>query len=313
MPNRLIRYIFRKRIIYIHQIKADGGTEMKPALLLALDGSRHHERLRQVVFLTDGAVGNEDELLQLIARRLGDSRLFTVGIGSAPNTYFMSRAAAMGRGTFSYIGKDTEVKEKMTNLFAKLEHPVLSDLHLELAGSDQEIEGYPSPLPDLYLGEPLVLSVRTGWENATLRVTGTRLGKPWETLVDTSTYGKREGIGALWARKKIRSRMESLALGEDPVKVKEEVLKTALEHHLVSKYTSLVAVDTVVSRPKEEKEMTAPVTTHLPQGRQATAVFGGGAKTATPANLQMMIGVLFLAMAGFVIMSRGRRWQNHGK
>lgn len=298
---------------YIDQIKADGGTEMKPALLLALDGSQHHERLRQVIFLTDGAVGNEDELLQLIARRLGDSRLFTVGIGSAPNSYFMSRAATMGRGTFAYIGKDTEVKEKMTHLFTKLEHPVLSDLHLELAGSDKEIEGYPSPLPDLYLGEPLVLSVRTGWENATLRLTGTRLGQPWETLVDTSIYGKREGIGALWARKKIRSQMESLALGAEPGKVREEVLKTALEHHLVSKYTSLVAVDTVVSRSKEEKELTAPVPTHLPQGWQAAAVFGGGAKTATPANMRMMIGVLLLAMAGFVIMSKRRRWQNHGQ
>ncbi len=298
---------------YIDQIKADGGTEMKPALLLALDGSHHHERLRQVIFLTDGAVGNEDELLKIIDRRLGDSRLFTVGIGSAPNSYFMSRAAVMGRGTFSYIGKDTEVKEKMNNLFAKLEHPVISDLQLELAGSDKEVEGYPSPLPDLYLGEPLVLAVRTGWENATLRLTGTRLGQPWETMVDTSTYGKREGIGALWARKKIRSQMESLALGADPKKVREEVLKTALTHHLVSKYTSLVAVDSVVSRPQETKETTVAVKTPMPQGWQATAVFGGGPKTATPANLRLLVGAAFLAMAGFISVSRRRKWQNYGK
>jgi Ca-activated chloride channel family protein len=298
---------------YIDQIKADGGTEMKPALLMALDGSHRHERLRQVVFLTDGAVGNEDELLKIIARRLGDSRLFTVGIGSAPNAYFMSRAATMGRGTFSYIGKEAEVKEKMMQLFTKLEHPVISDVHLELAGSASEIEGYPSPLPDLYLGETLVLAVRTGWENATLRLTGTRLGRPWETLVDTSTYGKREGIGALWARKKIRSQMESLALGADRDKVREEVLKTALEHHLVSKYTSLVAVDSVVSRPKEAKEMQAAVKTHLPQGWQATAVFGGGSQTATPATLRLLVGVSLLAMAGLISFCRRRRWPKNGK
>ena len=286
---------------------------MKPALLLALDGSHHHERLRQVVFLTDGAVGNEDELLEIIARRLGDSRLFTIGIGSAPNTYFMSRAAAMGRGTFAYIGKYTEVKEKMMNLFAKLEHPVISDLRLELAGSDKEIEGYPSPLPDLYLGEPLVLAVRTDWENSTLRLTGTRHGQPWETLVDTTTYGKREGIGALWARKKIRSEMESLALGADPEKVREEVLKTALEHHLVSKYTSLVAVDDVVSRPKEATEVSAAVKTHLPQGWQAAAVFGGGPQTASPAALRLLVGVALLAMAALISISRRRKWLLSGK
>ncbi len=299
---------------YIDQIKADGGTEMKPALLLALDGSHQHERLRQVVFLTDGAVGNEDELLKIIAKRLGDSRLFTVGIGSAPNSYFMSRAAAMGRGTFSYIGKDTEVKEKMLALFTKLEHPVISNLHLDIAGSDKEIEGYPSPLPDLYLGEPLVLAIRTDWENASLRLTGTRLGNPWETIVDTVTYGKREGVGALWARKKIRSLMESLALGASSEnEVREQVLKTALEHHLVSKYTSLVAVDSVVSRPKDAKVEPAAVKTHLPQGWQAAAVFGGGSQTATPAALRLLIGCSFLIMAALIFLSRRRQWQNLGK
>lgn len=298
---------------YIDSIKADGGTEMKPALLLALDGSHQHERLRQVVFLTDGAVGNEDELLQLIGRRLGDSRLFTIGIGSAPNSYFMSRAAAMGRGTFSYIGKAAEVKEEMTKLFAKLENPVISDLQLDLAGSGLEIESYPSPLPDLYLGEPLVLAVRTGWENSSLRLTGKRQGSPWEIIVDTTTYGEREGVGALWARKKIRSQMESLALGADREKVRDTVVKTAMEHHLVSKFTSLVAVDSQVSRPATEKELQVPVKTQLPQGWQAAAVFGGGAQTATPATLRLLLGACLLVIATLMIYLRREKCPNPGK
>jgi Ca-activated chloride channel family protein len=231
----------------------------------------------------------------------------------------MNRAATIGRGTFTYIGKYSEVTEKMMNLFTKLESPVLSDLKLELAGSEHDIEGYPSPLPDLYMGEPLVLAVRTGWENLTLRLTGTSLGQPWETIVDTSTYGEREGIGALWARKKIRSQMESLALGANEEKVRDEVLKTALEHHLVSKYTSLVAVDTVVSKPVQSEneteiadaELQVAVKTHLPQGWQAAAVFGGGSQTATPATLRMLVGVCLLAIA-CVLLSLGRRkqWQD---
>jgi len=296
---------------FIDQLKADGGTEMKSALLLALDGSHHHSRLRQVVFLTDGAVGNEDALLNIISRRLGDSRLFTVGIGSAPNSYFMTRAATMGRGTFAFIGSDTEVKDKMTNLFAKLENPVIADLKLELAGSERDVEAYPSPLPDLYLGEPLVLAVRTGWENAVLRLTGTRLGKPWETFVDTATFGPREGIAGLWARKKIRAQMEALALGADPGKVREVVVQTALAHHLVSKYTSLVAVDSQVSRPPDEKTVPEAIKTHLPQGWQASAVFGGGAKTATPASLRLLLGCIFLAAASLITLLRKRRWQNY--
>lgn len=86
---------------YVDAIRADGGTEMLPALELALDEGERSDRLRQVIFLTDGAVGHEARLFGAIRARLGDSRLFTIGIGSAPNSHFMREAARLGRGTFT--------------------------------------------------------------------------------------------------------------------------------------------------------------------------------------------------------------------
>src|SRR5690606_2597779 len=74
-------------------LEANGGTEMLPALSLALGGEPARGRLRQVVFLTDGSVANESELLDLIAARVGEGRLFTVAIGSAPNSWFLRKAA----------------------------------------------------------------------------------------------------------------------------------------------------------------------------------------------------------------------------
>ena len=289
---------------FVDNLKADGGTEMKPALLLALDGSRRHERIRQVVFLTDGAVGNEDELLELIHRRLGDSRLFTVGIGSAPNSYFMSRAATMGRGTHLYIGKQSEVKEQMLELFTKLETPAITDLELDLGGDINNAEVYPSPLPDLYHGEPLVLYIRTGWEIPRVLLKGKNQGVGWQVAVDTTSFGARAGIGALWARQKIRNQMESLALGAESTEVRKVVRTTALEHHLVSKYTSLVAVDTTISRPARENVDQAPVPTLLPQGWQPQAVFGGGPQTATSSQLLIAVGsgLLLLALISFILM-----------
>ena len=84
---------------FVSALRARGGTEMLPALEIALAGPREASMLRQVVFLTDGAVGNEDQILKLVGERIGDRRLFTVGIGPAPNMFFMTKAAQFGRGT----------------------------------------------------------------------------------------------------------------------------------------------------------------------------------------------------------------------
>ena len=94
---------------FVGALRARGGTEMLPALKIALAGGMGSPRdesqmVRQVVFLTDGAVGNEDEILRLVHDRLGDRRLFTIGIGPSPNTFFLTKAAQFGRGTFTFIG-----------------------------------------------------------------------------------------------------------------------------------------------------------------------------------------------------------------
>lgn len=288
---------------FVQSLNADGGTEMKPALMQALDGSSSHEYLRQVVFLTDGAVGNEEELFGIINKRLGDSRLFPIGIGSAPNSHFMRRAARIGRGTFTYIGNLGEVEEKMSMLLEKITAPVITNLKLDLDTAEKSVEIYPDPLPDLYAGEPIVAVIRTGWLNNYLRVSGRLNSVDWQTVLDTTTYGEREGIAKLWARKKISNQMEQLAIGGDEQKVRDTVLAVALEHQLVSRYTSFIAVDTQVSRPVNEQASTRPVTVKLPQGWQANAVFGGRPQTATPAQLRMMIGITVL-LGGFLLYFR---------
>jgi len=288
---------------FVNDLNADGGTEMKPALMQALDGSNQHEYLRQIVFLTDGAVGNEEELFQIINKRLGDSRLFPVGIGSAPNSYFMNRAAIMGRGTFTYIGSLAEVAQEMTGLLEKIAAPVITDLKLSLDTADASVEIYPERLPDLYRGEPVVAAIRTGWLNNSLTVSGRLGGVDWQTVVDTSTYGERQGIAKLWARKKIQSQMELLALGGEEEKIRETVLATALAHQLVSRYTSFVAVDTQISRPPEQQVSQRPVTVKLPKGWQADAVFGGRPQTATPAPFRIALGLAIL-LAGALLYAR---------
>ena len=121
---------------------------------MALKGSAPASHLRQIIFLTDGQVGNEDELFETIRTQLGASRLFTIGIGSAPNSHFMRKAAEFGRGTFTHIGSTSEVKAQMDAIFRKLERPALTDLRIE--GVDGQVEMFPARIPDLYEGEPVV-------------------------------------------------------------------------------------------------------------------------------------------------------------
>ncbi|MBJ2131001.1 marine proteobacterial sortase target protein [Alteromonas sp. IB21] len=148
---------------FISRLNANGGTEMADALHEALKAEPKENFIKQVVFITDGAVGNEAALFSLIKRELGSARLFTVGIGSAPNSYFMTRAAQFGRGSYVFINDTNNIQKKMQRLFTKLESPVLSNLSLILPKSmriNKSVEVFPERLPDLYAGEPLLINFK---------------------------------------------------------------------------------------------------------------------------------------------------------
>ena len=115
---------------FVAALKAEGGTEMLAPMRAALTDPRETDAtyLRQVVFLTDGAIGNEQQLLDAIGAMRGRSRVFMVGIGSAPNSFLMTRAAEIGRGTFTHIGSAEQVEERMRALFEKLESPAVTNL-----------------------------------------------------------------------------------------------------------------------------------------------------------------------------------------
>lgn len=292
----------RRADAYVDHLVADGGTEMLPALQLALGQQAERGILRQVVFLTDGSVGNEQALFSLIHQQLGDSRLFTVGIGSAPNSFFMTRAARFGRGTFTYIGKVSEVGEKMANLFSKLETPRLTDIEIHWP-EDQSVEMWPARIPDLYQGEPVLVALKMTRSNLPLTLTGSAAGTPWQQQVTLRGGSARSGVHQLWARRKIADLMDGRAGGVAEAAVRKAVLEVALAHQLVSRYTSLVAVDKTVSRPGERELKNKAVPTNLPQGWRANKVFGSLPQTATAADFQLLLGALLLTLGWF-----SRKW-----
>ena len=289
---------------WVRKLQSQGGTEMALALNLALNGRENPGRVRQVIFLTDGAVGNEDGLFKLIQDKLGDSRLFTVGIGSAPNSHFMSKAAQTGRGTFTYIGKIEEVKEKMGGLFAKLESPVLKGVDIAWPG---EVEAWPKRVPDLYLGEPIVVSALLDKLEGEIRLSGLRGDAPWQATLPLADARTGKGMGVLWAREKIASHIDSLREGAKEEEVRDAVVEIALAHHLVSKYTSLVAVDKTPVRPKEDALQSGAIPTNLPEGWEYDKVFGELPQGATDSLWNLLAGFLTLLLAiGLTVTARHR-------
>ena len=288
---------------WVTGLQADGGTEMMGPLLAALEDDREHTPLRQVVFITDGCVGHEDALFTAIHNELGRSRLFTIGIGSAPNSHFMERAASFGRGDFTHIGTPSEVSLRMGEFLAKLENPVLADI--ELHWPDPAAETWPKQVPDLYAGQPVVVTALLGTIHGELVATGVRANESWETRTALSVGAARTGVNRLWARRKIASLMDEKARGVPEDAIRPEIVSLALAHHLVSKYTSLVAVDVTPTRPVDEKLRTGAVPTNLPAGWKYEKVFGTLPKGGTASRLHLLTALLALALGVIIRQFRG--------
>ncbi|MBN2136068.1 MAG: marine proteobacterial sortase target protein [Acidobacteria bacterium] len=286
---------------YIENLNSGGGTVMLPALRAALEVQEESSRVRQVIFMTDGAVGNEAQLFSYIKYNLGRSRLFTIGIGSAPNSHFMTQSADFGKGTFTYIGSINEVEEKMKTLFSKLENPYLTEIQVQW--NESGVEMYPDNIPDLYQGQPVLLSAKLQNNDAgKIQVTGKRGTKNWKIDLNLEGGAAKSGLAKLWARKKIQKLMQEYNTGNNQDMIREQVLDTALTYHLVSKFTSLVAVDVTPSRPVEEDLNTAAVPTNLPEGMNYEKVFGAQQlpQTGTASKLYMIIGFVMLLAAALL-------------
>ena len=300
---------------FVQRLEANGGTEMRPALRLALDSARSESYLRQIVFITDGSVGNEEELYTMIESRLGSARLFTVGIGSAPNSWFMRKAAELGRGTFVVISALHEVGEKMDRLFDKLGHPQVTNIDVSWPGGTV-MEVYPGIVPDLYLGEPVTVRAKAALPfppGSTVRVSGDSTAGAWTRELPLDNGADNPGIGALWARAKIAALHDEERRGADAELTRIEVIDTAIAHHLVSKYTSLVAVDKTPVRPAGDPLASERVPNLLPYGQSMNAIFGFPA-TATNALVLQRRGLLLL-LAALLLFGAGalRRSANHAR
>jgi Ca-activated chloride channel homolog len=257
----------RKALAHLKSLESEGGTMMIEGVKAALDFPHDDERLRFVCFMTDGYIGNEAQILGEVQKRLGDSRIFSFGVGTSVNRFLLDHMAKLGRGAVAYLNLNDSAADVMDRFFARISHPAMTDLHIDWGGLKVS-EVYPAHLPDLFVGRPVILTGRfEGKGRETIRMKGktgrrdTEIQLPVNSSDGSATH---PGLASVWARLKIADLADRATFDANeglPVAIK----RVALDYSLMSSFTAFVAVDSS-RRTEGVQGVTVPVAVPVPDG-----------------------------------------------
>jgi Ca-activated chloride channel family protein len=275
---RAVGEVQKEALAFVGRMRAGGGTDIALALKEALaaqhpageGAGRGRYRSRVVIFVTDGQ-SDAKAALKIARGEAGDTRVFTVGVGSGVEKPLLSRLAAEKRGRFTFIENPTTLDVRMASLFQQIEAPVLLDVKVEATGL-KLMDVYPRTLSDLFRNDELALNARvfmpppadggsTGAQNGTVTVRGRLGNRPvsFTTRVEVPAQVRRPWVGRLWAQARIQDLLEEIALNGETEELKKEVIELALAYNVATKYTSFLAIP--------ESELTAAANATLAEAR----------------------------------------------
>lgn len=275
LPNTLSNR--RQALDYINRLRANGGTELLNGIRTVLNfPAAPSDRLRSIVLLTDGYIGNENAVFSEVEQGLKPgNRLYSFGVGSSVNRFLLNRLAEIGRGTAQVIRQDEPTEEVVEKFCRAINNPVLTNIQVSWEGVGESPAIYPSAPPDLFAEQPLVLFGRTSLleREQKLRITGTTAGdKRYEqTLSLTFTQGNN-AIPQLWGRARIKDLMNQM-FGYETKDGVEAVTDTALTYQFLSQYTAFVAVSEEVRVDPDGTKQIVQVPVELPEGVSYTGIF----------------------------------------
>ena len=280
---------------FTQQIQAGGGTEMLKGIRMVLNEPVDPERVRIVVMLTDGYIGNEAEIIAEVGRRAGDQiRFWAVGIGSSPNRFLIDGVAKQGGGMSGMIELNTDPKELVSQIVDRIHRAQLANIQIDW--NDLSVyEIFPRRIPELWAGRPVILFGRYAEGGRTqIELSGVAEGKPLSYSLDVAlprTQPKHGVLSKTWARKKIEDISAQMYYADTP-EVIEEITQVALTYRLMSQYTSFVAVDEsevqlVSQQAKPPRRVLVPVP--LPTRVEFDGIFGRNVALEENADMQLML------------------------
>jgi Ca-activated chloride channel family protein len=230
---------------FVSELRALGATEMQRGLHAALSPPTENGRMRIVLLMTDGYIGNETEIFRAVHDELGQSRVFAFGVGSAVNRYLLTRLAEVGRGDVQVVTLDESPEAAADRFHERIARPFLTDVSIDW-GSLAVADAYPRRLPDLYADRPLVVHARyPEGASGDVVIRGRVAGRPFAQTVRVelpASGDARPELASVWARTRIRDLMTAMALRPSDA-LREEVTQLGLTHHLLTEWTAFLAID----------------------------------------------------------------------
>ncbi len=283
-PKKNTPETIEKALQYVQSLHASGGTRMTSAIWEALSRKPPENRLRVVTFMTDGLVGNDFEVIQMVKKLHDKSRWFSFGAGNSVNRFLLDNVARVGGGEVDYIFLNSSSEDVARKFYRRMDTPVLTDVSIKSEGLELE-EIFPTSVGDLWSHKPLIFKARyTKPGKGTIKILGLQSGQPYEQELKVNlpeAESANGSISSLWARSKVDELVDQdlmgVQRGNPDEKLKEAIVKVALEHKIMTQFTSFVAVeDTIVTMDGKPVKVTVPV--ELAEGVSREGVFGPSPK-----------------------------------
>lgn len=287
---------------FVSRLDTGGGTEIDTAIRTAFATRQPADTMRIVVFLSDGYIGGEAQVLRTINRQIGDARIFAFGVGSSVNRYLLDAMANEGRGYARYVPVGEDADDVAETLAADLKSPLLTDISIDWGGLEVE-DVVPARIPDLFAGQGLRVYARHDGPSETARITirGQVQGRMAEMPVDLvlTDHDDAAALPLVWARNKIALLEREVAIARNPSLADAEITRLGLEFSLQTKNTSFVAVSETRVNAADQVATPARVALPIPSGVPVTAF--SGASTPEP---QAILGFIIVALASLVSLRR---------
>lgn len=301
----------RKAENFVGGLSAGGGTEMNTAINTAFDLPQIAGTMRIVVFLTDGYIGADRQVIQSVAKRIGNARIYAFGVGDAPNRFLLEGLAKEGRGRVRYIEVGENGTEVAEALAANLDRPLLTDISIDWNGLGI-LDQTPSRIPDLFAGTSVNVLARykVGGRHQVIlngKVNGRKASMPITLqLAEHAEQDKNAKVSAIpliWAREQIFDKNRDYTIdGGKSDKLKKEITQLGLNYSLQSAFTSFVAVSKVIYNENPANTKTANVPLPRVSGVTQNAYPSlnlSGSSTPEPAAYLGMFAALILLFARF--------------